>query len=114
MAQVTHHLCPPVDLPLAHKHQTLSIHNKQMMATMSCAKLHEMLRALFPCPCKQRYTAVTMMPRPPGLLGSLAFKWVAASSSTKVAVAAGALTLLAAGVTAAVVLSRRRGGGGRS
>lgn len=80
---------------------------QQMMETMSCEKLREHLRALFPYPCTSRYTAITMMPRPPGLLGSLAFKWMTASSTTKAAVGAATLAVLAAGVTAAVVYKRR-------
>jgi hypothetical protein len=80
----------------------------QMMESMSCEKLREHLRHLFPYPCTSRYTVVTMMPRPPGLLGALAFKWMAASPTTKAAVAAAALTVIAAGVTAAVMARRKR------
>jgi hypothetical protein len=79
-----------------------------MMADMSCESLRHMLRHLFPCPCTSCYTAITMMPTPPGLLGSLAFKWLTASTTTKAAVAAAGLTVLAAGVAAAVVVARRR------
>jgi hypothetical protein len=79
-----------------------------MMATMSCDKLCEMLRCLFPCPCTTRYTALTMMPRPPGLLGSLAFKWMTASDTTKAAVIVAGLAVLAAGITAAAVVARRK------
>lgn len=78
-----------------------------MMASMSVSELRGHLRHLFPYPCTCRYTAVTMMPRPPGLLGALAFKWATASSSTKAAVAVAALGVVAAGV-AAVVVARRR------
>lgn len=78
-----------------------------MMETMSCELLQKHLRHLFPYPCTTRYTAITMMPRPPGLLGTLAFKWMTASTSTKAAVAAAAVAVLAAGVAAAVVVRRR-------
>lgn len=79
----------------------------KMMASMSCERLREVLCQLFPYPCKSRYTAITMMPRPPGLLGSLVFKWVTASSTTKAAVLAAGLAVVAAGVAAAVAARRR-------
>ena len=79
----------------------------QMMASMSVSELQGHLRHLFPYPVTSSYTAVTMMPRPPGLLGALAFKSATASGTTKAAVAAAALGGVAAGV-AAVVVARRR------
>ena len=113
-------LCGSALCYVCHRHHGLMVTIKlnlvgllavvQMMETMSCEKLREMLCHLFPYPCKSRYTAITMMPRPPGLLGSLAFKWMTASNTTKLVVAAAGLAVLAASV-AAVVTSRRRARG---
>jgi hypothetical protein len=81
----------------------------QVMAEMTPQSLQRMLCCLFPHPCRSRYTAITMMPRAPGLLGRLAFKWATASSSTQIAVAvAGAGVLVAAATAVAVAVSRRR------
>jgi hypothetical protein len=81
----------------------------QVMAEMTPESLQKMLCILFPHPCRSRYTAITMMPRPPGLIGRLAFKWATASSSTQIAVAlAGVGVVVAATAAVAVAVSRRR------
>jgi hypothetical protein len=81
----------------------------QVMAEMTPASLQAMLCRLFPHPCRSRYTAITMMPRPPGIIGRLAFKWATASSSTQIAVAvAGVGVLVAAAAAVGVAVARRR------
>ncbi|WIA32467.1 hypothetical protein OEZ86_003287 [Tetradesmus obliquus] len=80
----------------------------EVMAEMTPQTLQAMLCRLFPHPCRSRYTAITMMPRPPGLLGRLAFRWATASSSTQIAVAAAGVGVLVAAAAAAVVVARRR------
>eukprot|EP00879_Flechtneria_rotunda_P018339 GHRR01019236.1.p1 GENE.GHRR01019236.1~~GHRR01019236.1.p1 ORF type:complete len:223 (+),score=53.86 GHRR01019236.1:40-708(+) len=80
----------------------------EVMAVMNPDSLHSMLRQLFPYPCRSRYTAITMMPRPPGLLGRLIFKWMTSSSSTKAAIAiAGAGLLVVAGAAGAAAIRRK-------
>eukprot|EP00882_Tetradesmus_deserticola_P013219 GHRQ01014016.1.p1 GENE.GHRQ01014016.1~~GHRQ01014016.1.p1 ORF type:complete len:535 (+),score=251.96 GHRQ01014016.1:49-1653(+) len=87
----------------------IRLSREEVMAQMTPASLQDMLCRLFPNPCRSRYTAITMMPRPPGLLGRLAFKFATASSSTQIAVAlAGAGLLVAATAAVAVAASRRR------
>ncbi|WIA12333.1 hypothetical protein OEZ85_012387 [Tetradesmus obliquus] len=80
----------------------------EVMAEMTPQTLQAMLCRLFPHPCRSRYTAITMMPRPPGLIGLLAFRWATASSSTQIAVAAAGVGVLVAAAAAAVVVARRR------
>lgn len=87
----------------------LLLRTLQVMAAMNPDSLRAMLCKLFPHPCRSRYTAITMMPRPPGLIGQLAFKWVTASSTTKAAVALAVAAVVVAAVAAvAVGLTRRR------
>jgi hypothetical protein len=81
----------------------------QVLAELSAASLRARLRSLFPCPCRARYTTLTMMPRAPGLLARLAFRWAAASSGTQLAVGATtAAVLLAAAVAVGLSAWHRR------
>jgi hypothetical protein len=75
---------------------------------MSCDSLKARLRTLFPYPCKQRYTAITMMPRPPGVLASLAFRFMTASTPTQLAVTGAGVAVLAAALGVAALRRRQQ------
>ena len=44
------------------------------MEALNPEAMREAFRQLLPCPCRTRYTAITMMPQPPNLVQRLAFK----------------------------------------
>eukprot|EP00877_Chromochloris_zofingiensis_P010305 jgi/Chrzof1/5528/Cz16g06130.t1 len=64
-------------------------------------RVQQSLQQLLPYPCRCRYTAITMMPKLPGLLGRLAFK-LSSSPSSRYWTAVGAGTL-AVGLAAAFI-----------
>jgi hypothetical protein len=47
---------------------------ERVMEAMAPETMREAFRRILPCPCRNRYTAITMMPQQPNLLQRLAFK----------------------------------------
>lgn len=77
------------------------------MSQMNPVTLRAALQRLLPFPCRSRYSVVTMVPHPPGLLGRLAHRWACAGTAARTAVVCAALVGLVATAAAAVAARRR-------
>lgn len=70
----------------------------QVLGSLTPANLQAAARRLLPYPCRSRYTSITMVPRPPGLLQRLLFKLATLQGGSQMAVGGiAAAAVLAAG-----------------